>query len=207
MCDKVIAPWLKDRPTKVHVDKGQLGVAATVYQQEPDTGNWKTINYTSRALTEAEQGYSSVEGESLAICQGLKMNLMYLYGIHFKVITDHQPLVPLYNNPRKEGPMRVKQHRAKLQGFNLTMEYCPGVCNPTVYNSRHPLALPNYTEADLAEWDMDDNEELYVNRVIESVLPDAITMKMMKDYTNRCDVMAKLKYCIMHKGNIQTKNP
>ena len=55
--------------------------------------------------------------------------------------------------------------------------------------------------------DMDDDEELYINRVIESDLPDAVTMKVMKDYTNKCDVMAKLKYCIIHKGNIHTKDP
>ena len=50
--------------------------------------------------------------------------------------------------------------------------------------------------------DMDDDEELYINigLVIESDqsdLTDAITMKVMKDYTNKCDVMAKLKYCIL----------
>ena len=95
MSDKVIVPWVQGRPTKVHVDRGPLGVAATIYQQEPDSGYWKTINYTSRALTEAEQGYAAVEGESLAIYQGLRMNRMYLYGIPFKVITDHQPLVSL----------------------------------------------------------------------------------------------------------------
>ena len=207
MSDKVIVPWVQGRPTKVHVDRGPLGVAATVYQQEPDSGYWKTINYTSRALTEAEQGYAAVEGESLAIYQGLRMNRMHLYGIPFKVITDHQPLVSLYNNPRKEGPMRVERHRTKLQGFNFTVEYCPGARNPTDYNSRHPLALSSYTSQDLADMDMDDDEELYINRVIESDLPDAVTMKVMKDYTNKCDVMAKLKYCIIHKGNIHTKDP
>ena len=48
---------------------------------------------------------------------------------------------------------------------------------------------------ELADMDREDDEDRDDdNRVIESDLPDAVTMKVMKDYTNKCDVMAKLKY-------------
>ena len=153
MSEKVISPWEQGRETKLVVDRGPNGVAATLYQQESDTKFWKTVNYTSRSLKEEEQGCAQIEGESLAVYQGIKMNRMYLYGIKFTVTTDHQPLVPLYNNPRREGPVIVERHRTKLQGFQFKVEYVPDKINPTDYNSRHPLPLSSFRNDQIAEWD------------------------------------------------------
>ena len=41
-----------------------------MYQQDPNTQHWKT------ALSEEEQGYAQIEGKSLAVYQGIKMNRM-----------------------------------------------------------------------------------------------------------------------------------
>merc|ERR1711867_170527 len=60
------------------------------------------------------------EGESLAILAGIKVNSAYLYGIQFEVVTDHEPLVPLYNNPSRPAPVRVERHRSKLRSFVFT---------------------------------------------------------------------------------------
>ena len=56
----------------------------------------------------------------LAILYGVMANRMYLYGLEFMVVTDHQPLVNLYNNPKRTEPVRVEQHRLKLQGYNFS---------------------------------------------------------------------------------------
>ena len=42
---------------------------------------------------------------------------MYLLGRQL-VFTDHKPLLPLFNNPRKFVPARVERIRLRLQGFD-----------------------------------------------------------------------------------------
>ena len=56
--DRVIAPWVADRKTKLVVDRGPKGVSATLFQKDPESGHFKTINYSSRSLTETEQRYA-----------------------------------------------------------------------------------------------------------------------------------------------------
>ena len=77
---------------------------------------YRAVFHSSRSLTKAEMGYSKVEGESLAVLTGCKTNSRFLYGTEFEVITDHLPLVPLYNRP---PPVRVERHRSKLRSFQF----------------------------------------------------------------------------------------
>jgi len=71
-----------------------------LYQLDTEKGVRNTINYSSRALMKTELRYAAIEGESLAILQGITANRMFLYGIPFVVVTDHKPLVNLSNNPK-----------------------------------------------------------------------------------------------------------
>ena len=197
--EKVMAHWCQDRDTELIVDRGPEGLAATLYQKETDTGFWKPVNYTSRTQTKTEQRYSQIEGESLAIHFGVTSNRMYLYGFLFIVITEHQPLTSLYNNVKKAGPARVERHKLKLQGFDFKVIYRSGSKNPVDFNSRHPLPYTNIQDLSIDE---DDDVEIYINSVVEDSLPDAITLKIMQRTTNDDDVLAKLKFCILHKGYI-----
>ena len=125
---------------------------------------------------------------------------MFLHGIKFKVITDHQPLVMLYNNPgNKQMPFRVEKHQMKVQGFNCLPEYREGKSNPIDYNSRHALTdkVPEIE-------DEDDDEEFYVNAIIDAQLSHAITLEMIRKATNESQTMAQLKYCILNNNTYQT---
>ena len=106
--------WSQNHETELIVDRGPEGVSATLYQKEPSTKFWRPITYYGRALKKTEKNYSPME-ESLAIKWGILVNRMFLHGIKFKVITDHQPLVVLYNNlGNREIPFRVEKHRMKV---------------------------------------------------------------------------------------------
>ena len=72
------------------------------------------VNHTSRAQTEVECRYHQKEGESLAIQYGVTTNRMYLLGIKFNVVTDHKPLVPLYNDSKRPGPTSATPTRLQL---------------------------------------------------------------------------------------------
>ena len=71
------------KETRLYVDHGPTGVAGTIAQELEVPGimekAWRPVNHTSRALTSAEQGYSKVEGESLAVYSQIMTNRRYLY--------------------------------------------------------------------------------------------------------------------------------
>lgn len=50
------------------------------------------ICYASRTLNSAEQRYSTLEKECLAIVYADKKYRVYLIGTHFTLMTDHRPL-------------------------------------------------------------------------------------------------------------------
>ena len=112
------------------------------------------------------------------------------------MVTDHKPLVNLYNNPRKQGPARVEHHRLKLQGYRFEVRYEKGETNPSDYNSRHPLPLTREQQDNATE------DAFFVNAIIDKDIPDALTEKMVQDATNQDDRLARLKDCILRKGYI-----
>ena len=116
------------------------------------------VIHHSRALTKAEVGYGKVEGESLSILVGIKRNSTYLYGIEFEVVTDHEPLIPLYNNPSRPAPVRGERHRGKLRSFRFKTVHQPGRVIPCDYASRHPPPARSYTSQEKEELGVEEED-------------------------------------------------
>ncbi|XP_066933389.1 uncharacterized protein [Clytia hemisphaerica] len=123
-------------------------------------------------------------------------NRMYLHGIKFDTITDHEPLVSLYNDQRRQAPARIENHRLKLQQYRMTVKYEKGSTNPTDYNSRHPLPITEQQKMQASE------ETFHINAIIDDDIPDAMTFDMVRKATNADDQLARLKFCILEKGYI-----
>ena len=119
------------------------------------------VAYNSKALTEVETRYSQIKREALAIQFACIKFRMYLLGHPgFTVVTDHKPLVSIFNNPKKPGPFRVEKMRLKLQGYSFQVVYKKGYSNPTDYLSRHPQKELECTKEDL---EMSNKLEAYVH--------------------------------------------
>ena len=84
--------------TEVICDGSPVGVGAMLVQHDPKTQEPRVTTYNSRSLTDVEKRYGQIERESLAIQYGC-LRYKILLGRDFDVITDHKPLVTLYNNP------------------------------------------------------------------------------------------------------------
>ena len=94
----------------------------------------------------------------------MKQHRFYLLGRHFVTFCDHKPLVPFYNNTKKPTP-RVEKHMLSIQDLKYKMEFIPGKENPVDWNSRHPEDISTWSEEERRKHDVDEGEEIRLNRV------------------------------------------
>lgn len=89
--------------------------------------NKRPIAYYSRTLNSAERNYSTIERELLAILDCTKHFRPYLFGQHFKIETDHAPLVWL--SKIKEPNSRLIRWKLKLDEFDFSISHVTGRTN------------------------------------------------------------------------------
>lgn len=90
-------------------------------------GSDRPIAYASRTLNDSEINYSTTEKELLAIVWAIKYFRPYLFGLKFKIITDHKPLQWLMS--LKEPSSRLTRWKLKLSEYNFTVIYKKGKNN------------------------------------------------------------------------------
>ena len=188
---QVMSYYDPTRPTTVIVDASKYGLASMLTQLEPETGQHNVVRYDSRSTTPPESRYSQIELESAAVEFAIKRNHIYLYGLPgFTVITDHKPLIPLYNSYRAEMPRRIHKHKLNLQGYTFNLRHQPGKDNPSDYISRHPSISSSPKEQ--REHQEANLLNLHVNAIIRDDLPSAVTLEQMKLATEQDPQMQTL---------------
>lgn len=84
----------------------------------------RPVAFASRTLNKAEKNYPTIEKELLAIVWAVKHFRPYLYGRTFKIITDHKPLIYLFN--MKDPSSRLLKFRLVLEEYDYVIEYVKG---------------------------------------------------------------------------------
>ena len=95
-------------------------------------------------------------------------------------MTDHAPLLPAYNTPNKPKQLRVDGHHTKLLPFWYNIVYEPGKITPCDYGLRYPPPDTDFTEEERIDWAIEDETDVFVNRVIQDQLPQAITLEILR---------------------------
>ncbi len=117
---KALAYYDSSLPLTLEVDASQKGLGAALLQRD------RVIAFASKTLTTAQSNYSNIEREALALVHGIQRFHTYVYGREVNVITDHKPLVNLWQRPLTSAPPRLQRLFLKLQGYNLQVSYKPG---------------------------------------------------------------------------------
>ena len=186
-----------DWETEIICDGSPVGVSGILIQCHPNDGSRRIIAYASRSLTDAETRYGQIEREALSIYFACLKFQIYILGKNFTVVTDHQPLVTMFNNPRSQMPYRVERIRMKLQGFNFKVRHIPGAKNPSDYMSRNPIKIEGTDKKAAVAL------ERHVHFMVESGFNDAVTIDEIKRCYLKDEIMTRLSECI-NKGAIDS---
>ena len=129
--------------TAIICSASEIGLSAILTQYCGDIPklyeNPKIIAHASRSLTPVEVYYAQTDRESLAVLFGCIKFEQYVKRTAFTVVTDHQPLVTLFNSPVRPGPFRVERIRQKLVAFKFIIAYKSGKWNPSVDHQIRPI--------------------------------------------------------------------
>eukprot|EP00798_Chlamydomonas_sp_ICE-L_P002400 gene2400-biopygen6818 len=95
-----------------------------VLSQLGSEGNEYLVACASRSLNKHEAGYSSFKGEMLAACWACKIFRVYVFGLHFTLVTDHQPLLWMFSSANVTGA--IARWACMLQSFDFDIMHRPG---------------------------------------------------------------------------------
>jgi len=124
--DRVLMPFNPKLPVQLACDASPTGVAAILSHLIDDQE--RPIAFASRSLTSAEQNYSQLDREALAIVFGTNKFFQYLFGRRFQLITDNQPLTRILHQHAKIPKMTSArlQRYAALFLSSSTIRSCLG---------------------------------------------------------------------------------
>ena len=80
-----------NKPFVLHFDASEYAIGACLSQIN-DEGHERPIAFMSKKLTGCQRRWSPVEREALAVVHALNYFDVIVYGCHFDVYTDHDPL-------------------------------------------------------------------------------------------------------------------
>lgn len=110
----------------LHTDASNVGVGAVLSQLDED-GDDRPVAFYSKKLKKNEVNYAAVEKECLAIIEGIRHFEVYLTGVRFTVITDHNCLK--YLNSMKDIGGRLTRKSLQLQPYEFKIKHRPGDAN------------------------------------------------------------------------------
>ena len=178
----------------VITDAHKSGLGAILVQGD-DLTSAKAVAVASRRTTTAEQHYPQIDLEGTAVDYGLSRFRNYLVGAPdvIVVITDHKPLVSIFNGRRK-GSIRTEKIKLRNQDIEFTVQYQKGQSNQADYLSRHAKPFELASEEDQANAN-EVSKLLYFLHTTPIV--DRMELSTIAEETSKDPILAQLRDILM----------
>ncbi|XP_053967933.1 uncharacterized protein K02A2.6-like [Anastrepha ludens] len=123
--DSMLTHYNPNLPLKVAADASNRGIGAFICHVFPD-GSEKVIQHASKVLTDAEQKYSQIEKEALALVFALKKFHRFIFGRKFTLCTDHKPLIAIFGKNKgipTYAANRLQRWALILMMYDFNIQY------------------------------------------------------------------------------------
>ncbi|KAJ8332694.1 hypothetical protein SKAU_G00424830 [Synaphobranchus kaupii] len=181
-----------NKDLKISADASSYGLGAVIPQRHQDV--WSPVAYASRSLTSTEQRYAQVEKEALALMWACERFRDFIIGLHFKLETDHKPLVSLLGGQALDSlPPRIQRLRMRLMRYSYIITHVPGKTLTTADTlSRAPLKQGGATAGD----GLMEETNIYVDSVMENLpASDAYLTELRQQLSTDSVCSQVMKYC------------
>lgn len=172
-----------DQEKELYVDASLNGLGSVLVQVD-GKGVRKIVAVGSRSLIQSEKNYSNIEREALAVFWGVKRHSYYLLGNHFKIRTDHKPLIDIFEEKTLMSH-RLERWVMGMQNYDYKMIYVPGKEQIADFFSRS-----NSNECD----DYGNDDEICL--IVEQQLPKALNMEEFKNLCNEDQEYQQIKVAL-----------
>ena len=180
------------KPFKLHTDASENGLEAVIYQKQ-DNDMESVIAYVSRTLSKSEQNYDAHKLEFLALKWSITERFHgYLYGRHFEVYTDNNPLTCILTTAKLDAT--GQRWVASLANYNFKIFYKSGKLNVEVdallfipwentqMKNVEPLIVKTMLQSKM-ESEISFPEEYFLERVLLKSMTVDTTLKLtQKDW-------------------------
>lgn len=173
---QVLTHYDPSKKLKLECDASPYGLGAVI-SHETKTGD-RPIAYASRTLSAAEKNYAQIEKEALAIIFGLKKFHEYLFGRTFILVTDHKPLLAIFDPKRQVPPVaasRLQRWAMFLGAHSYEIKFRP---TDKHCNADGLSRLPEQADATI-ETETDRVQQVIVSRL--PVQASIIATETLKD--------------------------
>ena len=168
-------------PVKLQVDASKSGLGAYILLDE------HPIADASRCLTTAEENYSQIEKELLAVVFRCERFNHYVYGKPVEVNSDHKPLVPITKKPLVKSPPRIQCLLLRLQKYDINITYVPG---KYVYVA-DTLSRASLNEKS-ADSELNDDMEVVMHSLVTNLPLTEEKLTQMKSETAQDETLQEL---------------
>lgn len=121
----ILAHYDPKLPIGISCDASGVGVGVVLFHRYED-GSERPIAYASKVLTRSQKNYAQIHKEALSIIYGLNKFHQFLYGRKLVIVTDHKPLLVIFNNKGCNNILvanRLARWAIILNNYDYEIEY------------------------------------------------------------------------------------